>query len=111
EGGRVGVSSAGLEDRQDLFEGIPLDRVPTSMTINATASILLALYVATASRQGVAAERLSGTVQNDILKEYIARGTYIFPPGPSMRLGTDTFAYCRDRVPRWDTLSISRYHM
>src|SRR6266508_4599842 len=81
------------------------------MTINATASILLALYVATARRQGVAAERLSGTLQNDILKEYIARGTYIFPPGPSMRLITDTFAYCTDRVPHWNTISISGYHM
>src|SRR5882672_4505403 len=111
EVGKVGVSIASLEDIQDLFEGIPLDRVSTSMTINATASILLALYVATARRQGVAAERLSGTVQNDILKEYIARGTYIFPPGPSMRLVTDTFAYCRDRVPRWNTISISGYHM
>jgi methylmalonyl-CoA mutase, N-terminal domain len=111
EAGKVGVSIASLEDMQDLFEGIPLDRVSTSMTINATASILLALYVATASRQGVAAERLSGTVQNDILKEYIARGTYIFPPGPSMRLVTDTFAYCRERVPRWNTISISGYHM
>src|SRR5215510_9098017 len=111
EVGKVGVSIASLEDMQDLFEGIPLDRVSTSMTINATASILLALYVATASRQGVAAERLSGTVQNDILKEYIARGTYIFPPGPSMRLVTDTFAYCRDCVPRWNTISISGYHM
>jgi methylmalonyl-CoA mutase, N-terminal domain len=111
EAGKVGVSIASLEDMQDLFEGIPLDRVSTSMTINATASILLALYVATASRQGVAAERLSGTVQNDILKEYIARGTYIFPPGPSMRLVTDTFAYCRDCVPRWNTISISGYHM
>src|SRR5882724_7754169 len=111
EAGKVGVSIASLEDMQDLFEGIPLDRVSTSMTINATAAILLALYVATASRQGVSAERLSGTVQNDILKEYIARGTYIFPPGPSMRLVTDTFAYCRDRVPRWNTISISGYHM
>jgi methylmalonyl-CoA mutase N-terminal domain/subunit len=111
EAGKVGVSIASLEDMQDLFEGIPLDRVSTSMTINATASILLALYVATAQRQGVAPERLSGTVQNDILKEYIARGTYIFPPGPSMRLVTDTFAYCRDRVPRWNTISISGYHM
>jgi methylmalonyl-CoA mutase N-terminal domain/subunit len=111
ETGKVGVSIASLEDMQDLFEGIPLDRVSTSMTINATASILLALYVATARRQGVAAERLSGTVQNDILKEYIARGTYIFPPGPSMRLITDTFAYCKDRVPRWNTISISGYHM
>ncbi len=111
ETGKVGVSIASLEDMQDLFEGIPLDRVSTSMTINATASILLALYVATARRQGVAADRLSGTVQNDILKEYIARGTYIFPPGPSMRLITDTFAYCKDRVPRWNTISISGYHM
>jgi methylmalonyl-CoA mutase, N-terminal domain len=111
EAGKVGVSIASLEDMQDLFAGIPLDRVSTSMTINATAAILLALYVATASRQGVAAERLSGTVQNDILKEYIARGTYIFPPGPSMRLVTDTFAYCRDRVPRWNTISISGYHV
>src|SRR5881409_2261100 len=111
ETGKVGVSIASLEDMQDLFEGIPLDRVSTSMTINATASILLALYVATARRQGVAADKLSGTVQNDILKEYIARGTYIFPPGPSMRLITDTFAYCKDRVPRWNTISISGYHM
>jgi len=111
ETGKVGVSIASLEDIHDLFEGIPLDRVSTSMTINATASILLALYVATARRQGVAADRLSGTVQNDILKEYIARGTYIFPPGPSMRLITDTFAYCKERVPRWNTISISGYHM
>src|SRR5882762_8441026 len=111
EVGKVGVSIASIEDMHDLFEGIPLDRVSTSMTINATAAILLSLYVATARRQGVAAERLSGTVQNDILKEYIARGTYIFPPGPSMRLITDTFAYCKDRVPRWNTISISGYHM
>jgi methylmalonyl-CoA mutase N-terminal domain/subunit len=111
EVGKVGVSIASLEDTQDLFEGIPLDRVSTSMTINATASILLALYIATARRQGIAPERLAGTVQNDILKEYIARGTYIFPPGPSMRLIIDTFAFCRDRVPRWNTISISGYHM
>ena len=111
ETGKVGVSIASLEDMQDLFEGIPLGRVSTSMTINATASILLALYVVTARRQGVAADKLSGTVQNDILKEYIARGTYIFPPGPSMRLITDTFAYCKERVPRWNTISISGYHM
>jgi methylmalonyl-CoA mutase N-terminal domain/subunit len=111
EVGKVGVSIASLEDMHDLFEGIPLDRVTTSMTINATAAILLALYVATARRQGVGAERLGGTVQNDILKEYIARGTYIFPPGPSMRLITDTFAYCKDHVPRWNTISISGYHM
>jgi len=111
EVGKVGVSIASVEDMADLFEGIPLERVSTSMTINATAAILLALYVAVARRQGVAAERLSGTVQNDILKEYIARGTYIFPPGPSMRLVTDVFAYCKDRVPRWNTISISGYHM
>ncbi len=111
EVGKVGVSIASLEDMSDLFEGIPLDRVSTSMTINATAAILLALYVAVARRQGVAPERLSGTVQNDILKEYIARGTYIFPPGPSMRLVTDVFAWCRERVPRWNTISISGYHM
>jgi methylmalonyl-CoA mutase N-terminal domain/subunit len=111
EVGKVGVSIASIEDMADLFEGIPLDRVSTSMTINATASILLALYVAVARRQGVAAERLSGTVQNDILKEYIARGTYIFPPAPSMRLVTDVFAYCRRHVPRWNTISISGYHV
>jgi len=111
EVGKVGVSIASLEDMQDLFEGIPLDRVSTSMTINATASILLALYIGVAARQGVAAERLTGTVQNDILKEYIARGTYIYPPAHSMRLITDMFAYCRTHVPRWNTISISGYHM
>jgi methylmalonyl-CoA mutase N-terminal domain/subunit len=111
EVGKVGVSIASLEDMLDLFEGIPLDRVSTSMTINATASILLALYVVVGRRQGIAAERLAGTVQNDILKEYIARGTYIFPPVPSMRLITDMFAYCKDAVPRWNTISISGYHM
>src|SRR5437762_10637719 len=111
ETGKVGVSIASLEDMADLFEGIPLERVSTSMTINATAAILLALYVAVGRRQGVAAERLSGTTQNDILKEYIARGTYIFPPGPSMRLVTDVFAWCKDAVPRWNTISISGYHM
>src|SRR5262249_13466163 len=96
EVGKVGVSISSIEDMADLFEGLPLDRVSTSMTINATAAILLALYVAVARRQRVAPERLSGTVQNDILKEYIARGTYIFPPAPSMRLVTDVFAYCKD---------------
>jgi methylmalonyl-CoA mutase, N-terminal domain len=111
EVGKVGVSIASLEDMEDLFHGIPLDRVSTSMTINATASILLALYVAVARRQGVSSTQLTGTVQNDILKEYIARGTYIFPPGPSMRLITDLFAYCRREVPRWNTISISGYHM
>jgi methylmalonyl-CoA mutase N-terminal domain/subunit len=111
EVGKVGVSIATLEDMQDLFAGIPLDRVSTSMTINATAAILLALYVAAAQRQGIAAAVLAGTVQNDILKEYIARGTYIYPPAPSMRLITDTFAYAKDHVPRWNTISISGYHM
>jgi methylmalonyl-CoA mutase N-terminal domain/subunit len=111
EVGKVGVSIATLDDMQDLFEGIPLDRVSTSMTINATASILLALYVAVARRQGLSPTALSGTTQNDILKEYIARGTYIFPPGPSMRLVTDVFAYCRHAVPRWNTISISGYHV
>jgi methylmalonyl-CoA mutase N-terminal domain/subunit len=111
EVGKVGVSIASLEDMQDLFEGIPLDRVSTSMTINATAAVLLALYVAVARRQGVSPAKLSGTTQNDILKEYIARGTYIFPPGPSMRLITDVFAYCRETVPKWNTISISGYHV
>ena len=111
EVGKVGVAISSLPDMLDLFDGIPLDRVSTSMTINATASILLALYIAVGERQGVGPERLSGTVQNDILKEYVARGTYIFPPTPSMRLITDTFAYCRERVPRWNTISISGYHL
>jgi methylmalonyl-CoA mutase N-terminal domain/subunit len=111
EVGKVGVSIATLEDMADLFEGIPLERVSTSMTINATAAVLLALYVAAGRRQGVAPERLAGTIQNDILKEYIARGTYIFPPAPSMRLVTDVFAWARQHVPRWNTISISGYHM
>jgi methylmalonyl-CoA mutase, N-terminal domain len=111
EVGKVGVSIASVEDMADLFEAIPLERVSTSMTINATAAILLALYVAVARRRGVDPARLSGTVQNDILKEYVARGTYIFPPSPSMRLITDLFAYCRQHVPRWNTISISGYHM
>ncbi|MBI2524563.1 MAG: methylmalonyl-CoA mutase [Candidatus Rokubacteria bacterium] len=111
EAGKVGVAISSLGDMLALFDGIPLDRVSTSMTINSTAAILLCLYIAVGERQGVAAHRLSGTVQNDILKEYVARGTYIFPPGPSMRLITDTFAFCKDRVPRWNTISISGYHM
>jgi methylmalonyl-CoA mutase, N-terminal domain len=111
EVGKVGVAIASVLDMAALFDGIPLDRVSTSMTINATASILLCLYLAVAERQGVAASRLSGTIQNDILKEYIARGTYVFPPGPSMRLITDTFAFCRERVPHWNTISISGYHL
>ncbi|MBI1958994.1 MAG: methylmalonyl-CoA mutase [Candidatus Rokubacteria bacterium] len=111
EAGKVGVAISSLEDMLDLFDGIPLDRVSTSMTINATAAILLCLYIAVGERQGVGAERLSGTVQNDILKEYVARGTYIFPPAPSMRLITDTVAFCKDRVPRWNSISISGYHV
>jgi len=111
EVGKVGVSIASVEDMADLFEGIPLERVSTSMTINATAAILLALYVAVARRHGVATERLSGTVQNDILKEYIARGTYIYPPGPSMRLITDLFAYTAEAMPKWNPISISGYHI
>ncbi len=111
EVGKVGVAIDSIEDMQTLFREIPLDRVTTSMTINATASILLALYVAVGKQQGVAASQLGGTVQNDILKEYIARGTYIYPPKPSMRLITDIFAYCKDTVPQWNTISISGYHM
>jgi len=111
EVGKVGVSISSVEDMAALFEAIPLDRVSTSMTINSTASILLCLYMAVGERQGVPSERLSGTVQNDILKEYIARGTYVFPPDPSMRLITDMFAFCRERVPRWNTISISGYHL
>ena len=111
EVGRVGVAIDSLEDMERLLEGIPLDRVSTSMTINATAAILLALYVAVARRRGVPEETLSGTVQNDILKEYVARGTWIFPPGPSLRLVTDVSAYCAQRVPRWNPISISGYHM
>ncbi len=111
EAGMAGVAISSIEDMQELFGGIPLDRVSTSMTINATAPVLLALYVAVGASQGIVSEKLSGTVQNDILKEYIARGTYIFPPEPSMRLVTDTFAFCRERVPRWNTISISGYHV
>ena len=94
-----------------LFDGIPLDKVSTSMTINSTAAILLAMYIAVAEKQGVKAEVLQGTIQNDILKEYAARGTYIFPPFESMRIITDIFAFCKDHVPRWNTISISGYHM
>ena len=111
EVGKVGVAISSLEDMERLFEGIPLDQVSTSMTINAPAAVLLAMYVAVARKQGVSPSRLRGTVQNDILKEYIARGTYIFPPGPSMRLITDLFRYCHDNVPRWYTISISGYHI
>jgi methylmalonyl-CoA mutase N-terminal domain/subunit len=111
EVGRVGVPIDTLADMQLLFDGIRLDQVSTSMTINATAAILLVLYEVTARRQGIDPAGLRGTIQNDILKEYIARGTYIFPPGPSMRLVTDTFAYCRAELPAWNTISISGYHM
>ena len=111
EVGRVGVPISSLADMEVLFDGIPLDRVSTSMTINATASILLALYVAVGKKQGVPLDKLNGTLQNDILKEYIARGTYIYPPAPSMRLVTDVFRYCSQNVPRWNTISISGYHM
>ena len=111
EVGKVGVAVDSIEDMQTLFNGIPLDKVTTSMTINATASTLLALYVAVGKQQGVTPDKLGGTVQNDILKEYIARGTYIYPPKPSMRLITDIFAYCKDVVPQWNTISISGYHI
>jgi methylmalonyl-CoA mutase N-terminal domain/subunit len=111
EVGKVGVSISSLDDFARLFEGIPMGDVTTSMTINATATILLAMYVAVAKRQGVAADRVAGTTQNDILKEYIARGTYIFPPRPSMRLATDLIAYCAERHPRWNPISISGYHI
>ena len=111
EVGRVGVSISSVDDMAELLRDLPLDRVSTSMTINATAATLLALYLAVAERQGIPAATLAGTVQNDILKEFIARGTYIFPPGPSLRLVTDVFGYCKDRVPRWNTISISGYHL
>ncbi|MGH9483371.1 MAG: acyl-CoA mutase large subunit family protein, partial [Terriglobales bacterium] len=111
EVGRVGVAIGSLEDMQRLFEGIPLERVSSSMTINATAAILLALYVATAKRQGADPRRLQGTVQNDILKEYIARGTYIFPVRPALRLVTDIFDYATRELPEWNTISISGYHI
>ncbi len=111
EVGKVGVAISSLEDMERLFDGIPLDRVSTSMTINAPAAVLLAMYIAVARKQGVDSVKLQGTVQNDILKEYIARGTYIYPPGPSMRLVTDVFRYCRDHVPQWNTISISGYHI
>ena len=111
EVGRVGVAIDSIDDMATLFDGIPLDKVSTSMTINATAIILLALYVAVGKRQGVAPAKLSGTVQNDILKEYIARGTYIYPPQASLRIVTDIFAFCEREVPQWNTISISGYHI
>jgi methylmalonyl-CoA mutase, N-terminal domain len=111
EVGRVGVAIDSIEDMALLFDGIPLGQVSTSMTINATSIILLALYIAVARRQGVPAAALSGTVQNDILKEYVARGTYIFPPRPSLRIVTDIFAFCERELPNWNTISISGYHI
>ncbi len=111
EVGKVGVSVATLDDMRRLFKDIPLGEVTTSMTINAPAMMLLALYILVAEEQGVGGDQLGGTVQNDILKEYIARGTYIYPPEPSMRLVTDMFAYCAERVPNWNTISISGYHI
>jgi len=111
EVGKVGVAIDSLEDMERLFAGIPLDEVSTSMTINATAAILLSLYLAVARKQSVPFSKVRGTLQNDILKEYIARGTYIYPPAPSLRLVTDTFAYCAREVPNWNTISISGYHI
>src|SRR5262245_44494337 len=111
EVGKVGVAIDSLEDMLRLFDGIPLDEVSTSMTINATAAILLCLYLGVARKQRVPFEKVNGTLQNDILKEYIARGTYIFPPGPSLRLITDTFGFCAHEVPNWNTISISGYHI
>ncbi|MFD5411698.1 acyl-CoA mutase large subunit family protein [Streptomyces nojiriensis] len=111
EVGKVGVAVDSLDDMRTLFDGIPLDRVSTSMTINAPAALLLLLYQLVAEEQGISGAQLTGTVQNDVLKEYIARGTYIFPPTPSLRLTADTFRYCRAEIPRWNTISISGYHM
>ena len=111
EVGKVGVPICSVRDMQDLFKGIPMDQVSTSMTINATAAIMLAMYISTAKSQGVDQSKLSGTIQNDILKEYIARGTYSFPPKESMRLVVDSFTYCSQYLPKWNTISISGYHM
>src|SRR6185295_7910791 len=111
EVGKVGVAIDSIEDMQRLMDGIPLDTVSTSMTINATASTLLCLYLAVARRQNVSFDKVNGTIQNDILKEYIARGTYIYPPQPSLRLVTDTFSFCAREVPNWNTISISGYHI
>lgn len=111
EVGKVGVAIDSLEDMEIVFDGIPLHKVSTSMTINSPAAVLLAMYQAVGEKQGVSPEKLSGTVQNDVLKEYVARGTYIFPPGPSMRLTTDIFDYCSRVIPDWNTISISGYHI
>ena len=111
EVGKVGVAISSLRDMETLFDGIPLDQVSTSMTINSPAAVLLAMYLAVAEKQGVSAEQLRGTIQNDILKEYSSRGTYIFPPKPSMRIVTDIFAFCSEKVPQWNSISISGYHI
>lgn len=111
EVGKVGVAIDSLQDMEVLFDGIPLDKVSTSMTINSPAAVILAMYIVLAEKQGVSPQQLNGTIQNDILKEYVARGTYIFPPHPSMRLITDIFAYCAEHVPNWNTISISGYHI
>ncbi|MCC6568873.1 MAG: methylmalonyl-CoA mutase, partial [Anaerolineales bacterium] len=111
EVGKVGVSISSIYDMEQLFDQIPLDKVSTSMTINAPAGVLLAMYIAVAKRQGADVNKLRGTIQNDILKEYVARGTYIFPPAPSMRLITDIFSFCAKEVPAWNTISISGYHI
>jgi len=111
EVGKVGVAISSLQDMETLFDGIPLDQVSTSMTINSPAAVLLAMYLAVAEKQGVSPEQLRGTIQNDILKEYSSRGTYIFPPKPSMRIVTDIFAFCSERVPQWNSISISGYHI
>src|SRR5450830_198658 len=111
EVGQVGVAIDSLYDMETLFEGIPLDSVSTSMTINAPAAVMLAMYIAAAEKQGIPPEKLNGTVQNDVLKEYVARGTYIFPPAPSVRLAADIMAYCAKNVPQWNSISISGYHM
>src|SRR3954463_1635289 len=111
EVGKVGVAISSVDDMHALLDGLPLDQVTTSMTINATAAILLLLYQLVAEENGFAADQLGGTIQNDILKEYVARGTYIYPPRPSMRLITDIFSYCKEQLPRWNTISISGYHI
>ncbi|MDO9081244.1 MAG: methylmalonyl-CoA mutase family protein, partial [Desulfuromonadales bacterium] len=111
EVGKVGVAIDTLADMEILFDQIPLDKVSTSMTINATAAVLLCMYIAVAEKNGISSDKVMGTIQNDILKEYMARGTYIYPPQESMRIITDIFAYCKDYVPQWNTISISGYHI
>ena len=111
EVGKVGVAIDSLRDMEVAFEGIPLDKVSTSMTINAPAAVLVAMYVAVAEKQGVSPDQLTGTAQNDVLKEYVARGTYIFPPEPSLRLAADLVAYCAEKMPRFNSISISGYHL